>query len=54
MNKFVTCVSLVVCLMLAGAATAAGVDYVLTTDGGVLGGTITFDTDFAPDESMEE
>ena len=51
MNKFVTCVSLVVCLMFAGAATAAPLDYVLTTDGGVLGGTITFDTSFLADES---
>ena len=35
----------------AGVATAAPVDYVLTVDGDVITGTITFDTDFAPDDS---
>ena len=39
---------MVVCLMFAGAATAAPVVYELTVDGGVLGGTLTFDTDFGP------
>ena len=51
MNKFVTCVSLVVCLMFAGAATADPVDYLLTSDGDAIGGTLTFDTDFAPTSS---
>ena len=35
----------------AGVATAASVDYVLTMDDDVITGTITFDTDFAPDDS---
>ena len=35
----------------SGVATAAPVVYELTVDGGVIGGTITFDTAFSPDDS---
>ena len=35
----------------SGVATAAPVVYELTVDGGTLGGTLTFDTDFAPTSS---
>ena len=51
LKKTTMCVSLMLCLVFAGTATATPVVYDLTADGGVLGGTITLDLDFDPDES---
>ena len=48
-------VYLITCVLVlgfaAGVATATPVVYELTVDGGTLGGTLTFDTDFAPTSS---
>ena len=49
MKKTALYVSLMVCVAFAGTAMAAPVVYNITSDGAVFGGTITFDTDIAPD-----
>ena len=44
LKKTIMCVSLMVCLVFAGTANAAPIDYVFTVDGDVVGGTFTFDS----------